>query len=80
MNLCKMKYISYNYMSLWKILFKYHADNQKYLYLIAVAHEVMGGDEGLVDNHPARVLGSLDQQVGERWNGHVRLVGAVQQV
>lgn len=40
----------------------------------------MGGDEGLVDNHPARVLGSLDQQVGERWNGHVRLVGAVQQV
>ena len=40
----------------------------------------MGGDEGLVDNHPARVLGSLDQQVGERWNGHVRLVGAVQEV
>ena len=40
----------------------------------------MGGDESLVDDHPAGVLGSLDQQVGQRRDRHIRLVGAVQQV
>ena len=49
-------------------------------YLIAIAHEVVGGDESLVDDHPAGVLGSLDQQVGQRRDRHIRLVGAVQQV
>ena len=49
-------------------------------YLVAIAHEVVGGDERLVDNHPARVLRSLDQQVGQRRDRHVWLVGAVQQV
>ena len=49
-------------------------------YLVAIAHEVVGGDERLVDHHPARVLRSLDQQVGQRRDRHVRLVGAVQEV
>ena len=41
---------------------------------------MVGGDERLVDHHPARVLRSLDQQVGQRRDRHVRLVGAVQEV
>ena len=41
---------------------------------------MVGGDEGLVDDHPAGVLGSLDQQVGERRDRHIWLVGAVQQI
>ena len=52
----------------------------RYRYLIAIAHEVVGGDECLVDDHPAGVLGSLDQQVRQRWDRHIGLVGAVQQV
>ena len=41
---------------------------------------MVGGDEGLVDDHPAGILGSLDQQVGQRRDRHIRLVGAVKQV
>ena len=41
---------------------------------------MVGGDERLVDHHPARVLRSLDQQVGQRRDRHVWLVGAVQEV
>ena len=41
---------------------------------------MVGGDEGLVDDHPAGVLGSLDQQVGQCRDRHIRLVGAVKQI
>ena len=69
MNLCKTKHKG-----------KLESLANRYRYLIAIAHEVVGGDECLVDDHPAGVLSSLDQQVGQRWDRHIWLVGAVQQV
>ena len=50
------------------------------VYLIAVAHHVVCGDEPLEHDHPVRVLGSLDQQVGQGGDRHVRLICTVQQV
>ena len=41
---------------------------------------MVGGDESLIDDDPAGVLGSLNQQVCERRDRHIWLVGAVEQV
>jgi len=49
-------------------------------HLIAVDHEVLCGDEGLEDHHPASVGGPLKQRVRQLRNVHVHLVGAVDQI
>lgn len=43
--------------------------------LVAVDTHVMGGDEGLEDDHPAGVGGSLEQRVSHLGDVHVGGVG-----
>lgn len=49
-------------------------------YLVAVHHEVVRGDEGFEDHHPAGVGRALKQRVGQLGNVHVHLIGAVDQI
>lgn len=49
-------------------------------HLVSVHHEVVCGDQGLEDHHPAVVGGPLKQRVCQLRNAHVHLVGAVDQV
>lgn len=44
-------------------------------YLVAVDAHMMGGDEGLEDDHPAGVGGALEQRVGHLGDVHVGGVG-----
>lgn len=49
-------------------------------YLVAVHHEVVGGDEGFEDHHPAGVGRAFKQRVRQLGNAHVHLIGAVDQI
>lgn len=49
-------------------------------YLVAVHHEVVGGDKGFEDHHPAGVGRALKQRVRQLGNVHVHLIGAVDQI
>ena len=49
-------------------------------YLVAVHHEVVGGDKGFEDHHPAGVGRALEQRVCQLGNVHVHLIGAVNQI
>lgn len=49
-------------------------------YLVAVHHEVVGGDKGFEDHHPAGVGRALEQRVRQLGNVHVHLIGAVDQI
>jgi len=49
-------------------------------YLIAVVHEIVNGDEGLVDDHPAGTLRALNQQVGHVWYRDVCIVSTMYQI
>ena len=49
-------------------------------YLIAVAHDVMGGHQRLENDDPVGVLRAFDQQVGQLRNRHVGLIRAVYQI
>ena len=49
-------------------------------YLVAVHHEVVGGDKGFEDHHPAGVGRALKQRVCQLGNVHVHLIGAVNQI
>lgn len=49
-------------------------------YLVAVHHEVVGGDEGFEDHHPARVGSTLEKCVCQLGNVHIHLIGAVDQI
>lgn len=49
-------------------------------YLVAVHHEVVGGDKGFEDHHPAGVGCALKQRVRQLGNVHVHLIGAVDQI
>lgn len=51
-----------------------------YTNLVAVAHEVMDCDEGLEDDDPGLHLCPLDEEVGKLWDGHIGLVGTLQQI
>ncbi len=48
--------------------------------LVAVDTHVMGGDEGLEDDHPAGVGGSLEQRVSHLRDVHVGGIGGRHQV
>lgn len=49
-------------------------------YLVAVHHEVVGGDKGFEDHHPAGVGRALEQRVCQLRDAHVHLIGAVDQI
>lgn len=49
-------------------------------YLVAVHHEVVGGDKSFEDHHPAGVGCALKQRVRQLGNVHVHLIGAVDQI
>ena len=49
-------------------------------YLISIHHEVVGGDEGFEDHHPARIGRALEQRVRQLGDVHVHLVGAVDEI
>lgn len=49
-------------------------------YLVAVHHEVVGGNEGFEDHHPAWVGCSLEKSVCQLGNVDVHLIGAVDQI
>lgn len=49
-------------------------------HLIAIVDKIVNSDERLEDHHPVAVLRTLDQQVGQLWDGHVWLVCALQQI
>ena len=49
-------------------------------YLVAVHHEVVGGNERFEDHHPAGVGCALKQRVRQLGNVHVHLIGAVDQI
>lgn len=49
-------------------------------YLVAVDAHVMGGDEGLEDDHPASIGGALEQRVGHLGDVHVGGVGGRHEV
>lgn len=49
-------------------------------YLIAVHHEVVGGNKGFEDHHPAGVGSAFKKRVRQLGNVHVHLIGAVDQI
>lgn len=49
-------------------------------YLVAIHHEVVGGDKGFEDHHPAGVSRALKQRIRQLGNVHVHLIGAVDQI
>ena len=48
--------------------------------LVAVAHEVVDGDQGLKRDHPAGALRALDQKVRHLRNGYVYLRCALEKI
>lgn len=46
-------------------------------YLIAIAHHVVHGDQGLKDYRPVCVLRAFYQEISELRYGDVRLIGAM---
>lgn len=49
-------------------------------YLVAVHHEVVGGDERFENHNPAVAGGALQQRVCQMGDADVQLIGAVNQV
>ena len=49
-------------------------------HFVAIVHEVVDGDECLVNHHPVGVLCALYQEVCQLGDGHIWLIGACQQV
>lgn len=49
-------------------------------YLVSIHHEVVSGDEGFEDHHPAGVGRALEQRVRQLGDVHVHLVGAVDEI
>lgn len=49
-------------------------------YLVSIHHDVVGGDQGFEDHHPAGVGRALEQRVGQLGDAHIHLVGAVDQI
>ncbi len=47
--------------------------------LITVDHNVVCGDEGFEQDHPAGVGGALEQRVGQLRDVHIHLIGAMDQ-
>ena len=43
-------------------------------------HEVVCGDQGFVDHHPAGVADPLEQRVGQRGDVHIGVLGGLDQV
>lgn len=56
------------------------AFREKASYLVAVHHEVVGGDQGFEDHHPARVGRPLKQRVRQMGDVYVHVVGAVDEI
>lgn len=48
-------------------------------HLVAMHHEVVRGDQGFEDHHPAGVAGPLHQRVGHLGDVHVGFLGRLDQ-
>lgn len=48
--------------------------------LVAIVHQIVNCNQSFEHNHPVGILSSLNQNVGHLWHGHVRLIGALQQI
>lgn len=48
--------------------------------LVAVDHNVVCGDEGFEQDHPAGVGGALKQRVGQLRDVNIHLIGALDQI
>lgn len=53
---------------------------EKASYLVAIHHEVVGGDQGFEHHHPARVGRPLKQRVRQMGDVNVHVVGAVDEI
>ena len=49
-------------------------------YFVSIAHQMVYSDERFESDHPARVLSTLDQQVGHLWNRYVYFGRALQEI
>lgn len=64
----------------WRVFFVCVCFCEQASYLVSVHHEVVGGDKGFEDHHPAGVGRALEQRVCQMGNVHVHLIGAVDQI
>ena len=69
MNLCNK-----NVAIIWR------SDLSLAAYLVPVTHEVMDGDQALVDDNPAGVESPLKQQISQSRYGYIGLICTLQQI
>lgn len=53
---------------------------EKASYLVAVHHEVVGGNQGFEDHHPAGVGRPLKQRVRQMGDVNIHVIGAVDEI